>query len=176
MLQFIYFLIILPFSYLLYLSLLDLTLASDREGIHNPFSRWVQVFVSLCRCIYWGLCVPPTVSIPWFLTKGNTYLYFAASPFPLQGENQHKLKKYQEEFLAPLPVRSTSSQDIPSTHNKLSSLALHYFPFASHLPLPHLKNGFRKIQKYLPFYSPSFRMTFCSFAIFACVPVCLLFD
>jgi hypothetical protein len=28
--------------------------------------------------------VPPTGLIPWFLTEGNTYLYFAASPFPLQ--------------------------------------------------------------------------------------------
>jgi hypothetical protein len=26
-------------------------------------------------------------------TEGNTYLYFAASPFPLQGKNQRKLKK-----------------------------------------------------------------------------------
>ena len=31
------YLLILPFTYLLYLSLLDLTLASDREGIDNPF-------------------------------------------------------------------------------------------------------------------------------------------
>ena len=30
-----------------------------------------------------------------------------------------------------------SSQDIPSTHHKLISLALHYFPFASRFPLPH---------------------------------------
>ena len=27
------------------------------------------------------LLVPPTGLIPWFLTEGNTYLYFAASPF-----------------------------------------------------------------------------------------------
>ena len=30
-----------------------------------------------------------------------------------------------------------TSQDIPSTHHKLISLALHYFPFASRFPLPH---------------------------------------
>ena len=29
------------------------------------------------------------------------------------------------------------SQDIPSTHHKLFSLALHYLPFASRFPLPH---------------------------------------
>ena len=55
LLQFICFYFSLRFSNLLYLSLSDLILASDREGIDNPFSRCVQVFVSLCRCIYWGL-------------------------------------------------------------------------------------------------------------------------
>ena len=39
------------------------------------------------------LCVPPTGLIPWFLTVGNAYLYFGASPFPFQGKNQRKLKK-----------------------------------------------------------------------------------
>jgi hypothetical protein len=37
MLQFYLLLFGLPFSNLLYLSLLDLTFASDREGIDNPF-------------------------------------------------------------------------------------------------------------------------------------------
>ena len=55
MLQFICFYFVLHFSYLLYLSLLDLILASDHEGIDNPFLRWVQVFDCLCRCIDWGL-------------------------------------------------------------------------------------------------------------------------
>ena len=75
-------------------------------------------------------------------------------------ENQCMLKRQQEGFLAPLPGRlhlvksrfdlpSTShfwrrcrgdlrtSQDIPSTHHKLLSLALHYLTFASRFPLPH---------------------------------------
>ena len=30
-----------------------------------------------------------------------------------------------------------TSQDIPSTHHKFLSLALHYLPFASRFPLPH---------------------------------------
>jgi hypothetical protein len=37
LLQFYLLLFSLPFSNLLYLSLLDLILASDREGIDNPF-------------------------------------------------------------------------------------------------------------------------------------------
>ena len=32
---------------------------------------------------------------------------------------------------------STHNQDIPSTHHKLFTLALHYLPFASRFPLPH---------------------------------------
>ena len=36
-----------------------------------------------------------------------------------------------------MPGRSTTSQDISSTHHKLLSLALHYLPFASRFPLPH---------------------------------------
>ena len=39
------------FTYLLYLSLLDLTLASDSEGIDNPFSRCVQVHL-LETCVF----------------------------------------------------------------------------------------------------------------------------
>ena len=40
-------------------------------------------------------------------------------------------------FLASLPGSLRISQDIPSTHHKLLSLALRYLPFASRFPLPH---------------------------------------
>ena len=62
------------------------------KGLTTPLSRWVQVFDCLCR-YWWFAHSSPIGLIPWFLTDGNTYLYFAASPFPLQGKNQHKLKK-----------------------------------------------------------------------------------
>ena len=93
LLHFIYIYFILCFSNILHLYLSDLTFASDREGIDNPFialgaSLWlfVQVLGDLCVLLL----------LDWYLgslTKGNTYLYFAASPFPLQGKNQRKLKK-----------------------------------------------------------------------------------
>ena len=41
------------FIYLLYLSLSDLILASNLKGLTSPLSRWVQVFVCLCRCNHW---------------------------------------------------------------------------------------------------------------------------
>ena len=92
LLQFIYFYFVLRFGNLLYLSLSDLIVASDREGIDNPFialgaSVWLFVQV-LVICVFFSYMIDT-----WFLTKGSTYLYFVASPFPLQGKNQRKLKK-----------------------------------------------------------------------------------
>ena len=93
-LSFIYFYFVLRFSNLLYPSLLDLILASDREGIDNPFitlgaSVWLFVQVHIletCLCLL----------LDWYLrsqTEGNTYLYFVASPFPVKGKTQRKLNK-----------------------------------------------------------------------------------
>ena len=55
-----------------------------------------------------------------------------------------------------------SSQDIPSTHHKLMSLALHYLPFASHFPLPHFN-----LAVLFALYFP-----FASFSLVSCVLVC----
>ena len=57
--------------------------------------------------------------------------------------------------MAPLPGRSTSSQDIPSTHHKLLSLELHYSPFSSRFPLPHFTLA---VLFALFFRSPLFRL------------------
>ena len=111
--------------------------ANNREGINNPFialgASWclfVQGFGGLCVISY---CIDTLV----LKNRGKYLRYFVASPFPLQGKNQRKLKRQQKEFMAPLPGRSMPSQDIPSTHHKLSSLALHYQPFVSCFPLSH---------------------------------------
>ena len=70
----------------------DLTLVSDREGIDNPFIALVARFLFVCVGTRW---LARGLLLDWYLgsqTEGNTYLYFAASPFPLQGKNQCKLK------------------------------------------------------------------------------------
>ena len=79
------FTLVFSFIYILYLSLSLLFVTV--KGLTTPFSRCVQVFFSLCRCIDWDLLVPSTGLIPWFLTEANTYLYFSASPFSFQGKN-----------------------------------------------------------------------------------------
>ena len=58
---------------------------------------------------------------------------------PLSGrfKSSQDLTPDNEPFLAPLPGSLRTSQDIPCTHHKLLSLALHYLPFASRFPLPH---------------------------------------
>ena len=72
--------------YLVILSLSDLTFASGREGIDNPFIALVARFLFVCvgAWDFWGASY-------WidtlFLKNWGKYLcYFAASPFPLQGK------------------------------------------------------------------------------------------
>ena len=68
------------------LSLLDLTFASDLEGIENPFIALVARFLIVCVRTRWLVC---RLLLDWYLGSQNwrKYLrYFAASPFPLQGK------------------------------------------------------------------------------------------
>ena len=68
--------------------------------------------------------------------RGKYLRYFTASPFPLQGKTNACSRGSKKDFWR--RCRGVkSSQDIPSTHRKLLSLALHYLPFASRFPLPH---------------------------------------
>ena len=69
-----------------YLSLSDLTFASNREGIDNPFITLGASCLIVCVGIWWFV---RCLLLDWYLgsqTEGNTYLYFAASPFPLHGK------------------------------------------------------------------------------------------
>ena len=71
---------------LLLLSLSDLTLASGREGIDNPFIALVARFLFVCVGA-WDLSVVSYWIDTLVLKNWGKYLrYFAASPFPLQGK------------------------------------------------------------------------------------------
>ena len=70
----------------------DLTLQTILKGLTTPLKRWVQACLCLRR--YFGL--DETLLLDRYLgsqTEGNTYCSCAASPFPLQGKNQRKLKR-----------------------------------------------------------------------------------
>ena len=79
--------------YLIILSLSDLTSASGREGIDNPFIALVARFLFFCvgawdlgGASYW---IDTLVLKNW----GKYLRYFAASPFPLQGKTNAVLKR-----------------------------------------------------------------------------------
>ena len=93
LLQFIYIYFSLPF----YLSFIPISIRS--QSCSRPWRDWQPLFrvgcklVFVCPGIRWLLCC---LLLDWYLgsqTEGNTYLYFAVSPFPLQRKNQCKLKK-----------------------------------------------------------------------------------
>ena len=143
----------------------DLTLVSDREGIDNPFITLVARFLFVCvgtrdlRVVsYW---IDTLVLKNW----GKYLRYFAASPFPLQGKSNTCSRGSKKDLWRRCRRDLCTSQDIPSTHHKLLSLALHYLPFASRFPLPHFT---------FAVYS-TFSIRLPPICIFVCVSMCLPF-
>ena len=79
--------------YLILLSLSDLTFASYREGIDNPFivlvTRFLFVYVGawdFWEASYW-------IDTLVLKNRGKYLRYFTASPFPLQGKTNAVLKR-----------------------------------------------------------------------------------
>ena len=58
-------------------------------------------------------------------------------PFLFKGKPTQCSRGSKKDFWRRCRGDLRTSQDIPSTHHKLMSLALHYLPFASRFPLPH---------------------------------------
>ena len=81
------------YIYLIILSLSDLTFASGREGIDNPFIALVasSSFVCVGAWDFWGASywIDTLVLKNW----GKYLRYFVASPFPLQGKTNAVLKR-----------------------------------------------------------------------------------
>ena len=92
-LYFLIYIIKIPKIFILLLSLSDLTFASDREGIDNPFIALVASFLFICAGTRRLACY---LLLDWYFGSQNwgKYLrYFAASPFPLQGKTNVVLKR-----------------------------------------------------------------------------------
>ena len=99
------------YIYLIILSLLDLTFASGREGIDNPFIALVasSLFVCVGSWDLWGASywIDTLVLKNW----GKYLRYCAASPFPLQGKptQAQDVAPAKEEGAAPplpCPIRT----------------------------------------------------------------------
>ena len=100
-------------------------------------------------------------------TEGNTYATLLHHPFIFKGKPMQCSRGSKKDFWRRCrgdsrQVKSSTSQDIPSTHHKLLSLALHYLPFASRFPLPHFTPA---VLFALSFRSP----LFCLLLVCLCV-------
>ena len=120
-------------------SLSDLTLVSIREGIDNPFIALVARFLIVCAGTRRHVC---SLLLDWYPGSEKpreilTLLYCIT--LSSSRENQRSAQEVARRISGAVAgeVCAKSSQDIPSTHHKLLSLALHYLPFASPFPLPH---------------------------------------
>ena len=116
--------------------------------------------VLICLCRYEVTCMQsPTGLIPWFSkTKGNTYATLMHHPFLFKGKPTQSSRGSKKDLWRRCRGGLRTSQDIPSTHHKLLSFALHYLPFASRFPLPHFTLAilFALSLSTLPLYLPPF--------------------
>ena len=119
-------------------SLSDLTFASGREGIDNPFFALVARFLFVCVgtrdlrvASYW---IDTLVLKNW----GKYLRYFVASPFPLQGKTNACSRDSKKDFWRCCRGGLRSSQDIQSTHHKLISLAFTLFAICLSFSSPPL--------------------------------------
>ena len=86
----------------------------------------------------------------------------------LQRKTNASSRRSKKDFWRRCGGGLRSSQDIPSTHHKLISLALHYLPFASRFPLPHFTLAILFTLSF-PISSSFSRLPFPVAFLFACV-------
>ena len=102
------------------LSLLDLTFASDREGIDNPFIALVARFFIVCAGTRRLAC---NLLLDWYLGSQKLreiLTLLCCITLSSSRENQRMLKRQQEVFLAPSPGRSTLKSLIPAQSDSYS--------------------------------------------------------
>ena len=131
------------------LSLSDLTFASGREGIDNPFIALVARFLFVCAgtrdlrvASYW---IDTLVLKNW----GKYLRYFAASPFPLQGKTNACSRGSSKESAS---AGSRRQQHSATTVDQLTA-----YSYSCVLPLEHAlvfpwrgKGDAAKQRKYFP--------------------------
>ena len=149
------------YIYLIILSLLDLTFASGREGIDNPFIALVasSLFVCVGAWDFWGASY--WIDTNWFSkTEGNTYATIAASPSPLWGkptQAQDVARRISGAVVGEVFAQVKTYQ-VPITNSSPSHYIICHFPLVFLSPTSPL-----------PFYSPSFsvRLFFACFVVVA---------
>ena len=135
------------YIYLIILSLSDLTFASYREGIGNPFIALVARFLFVCVGVWDFRGASYWIDTLVLKNEGNTYTTIAASPFPLQGKptQAQDVARRISGAVAGEVFAQVKTYQVPITNSSPS----HYIIF--HLPLILLSPT-----SPLAFYSPFF--------------------
>ena len=161
------------------------------KGLTTPLLRWLRGFICLCRCE--GLAC--SLLLDWYLGAQKLreiLTLLCCITLSSSRENQRSAQEVARRISGVVAgeayARSRQDLDsrqraisgavagevyakvnIPSTHHKPLSPALHYFPFASRFPLPHFTLA---ILFALSFpISSLFRLPFC---LLVCWIVCFV--
>mgnify|MGYP005850743665 CR=1 FL=1 len=103
---------------------------------------------------------------------GKYLRYFAAPPFLLQGKTNASAQEVARRISRAVAGVVYAKVNIPSTHHKPLSPALHYLLFASRFPLPHFTLA---VLFALSLYPPSLsRLPLFAYLLFVCLCVSLL--
>ena len=121
----------------MYLSLSDLTFASNREGIDNPFiALGASLFDWLCR--YSVICaLSPTGLIPLFSNWGKYLSLLCCITLSSSREKPTQAQKVAGRISGAVAREIYPKSRHTKYPSQLLSFALHYLPFASRFPLPH---------------------------------------
>ncbi len=138
-----------------------------------PWRDWQPLYCVGCEDLF--VCVgarDSCVASYWIdtlvLKNWGKYLRcFTASPFPLQGKPTQCSRGSKKDFWRRC-WRVYAKVNIPSTHHKPLSPALHYLPFASRFPLPPI----HRCRFIRPVSLSSLSFSICPF-LSACLFVCL---
>ena len=156
------------YIYLIILSLLDLTFASGREGIDNPFIALVasSQFVCVGAWDFWGASywIDTLVLKNW----GKYLRYYCCITLSSSRKTNASTRRSKKDFWRRCRGGLRSSQDIPSTHHKLISLAFTLFAICLSFSSPPL----HPCHFILPLFPNLLSLLFAF--LFACVSMCLL--
>ena len=156
------------YIYLIILSLLDLTFASGCKGLTTPLLCWLRVLVCLCRCV--GLL--RSLLLDWYLGSQKLreiLTLLCCITLSSSRENQRSAQEVARRISGAVAGEVYAKVNIPSTHHKPLSPALHYLPFASRFPLPHFTLAVLFALSF-PISSSLFRLPF--FCLLVCWITC----
>ena len=142
--------------YLYQISSLQVTV----KGLTTPLSRWVQVFVCLCRCNHcWLLCSSYWIDTLVLKLREILISTLLHLPFLSKGKTNAISRSSRRNFWH--RCRGGSTSNLPSFYHKLSSLAFTLFVICLSFSSPPLLKRFQKNTKLFSFFSFAFSFAFC---------------